>query len=211
MKKILLSVCMAALVITTMQAQETRDGEHRDHQMMKRHHHGEAFKNLNLTPEQKSQFKSLNEEHRQQMAELRKNDNITVKEWNSKKEMLRKNYREKIQTLLTPEQKTQLEKEKLERKAKMEERSKARMDKMKTDLGLSDEQLVKLKSERAVMQEKMKAIREDKSLDDQAKKEQAKDLLQKQKESMRSILTEDQLKKLDEQRQKKRASHKKVV
>jgi len=202
---------MAALVITTMQAQETRDGEHRDHQMMKRHHHGEAFKNLNLTPEQKSQFKSLNEEHRQQMAELRKNDNITVKEWNSKKEMLRKNYREKIQTLLTPEQKTQLEKEKLERKAKMEERSKARMDKMKTDLGLSDEQLVKLKSERAVMQEKMKAIREDKSLDDQAKKEQAKDLLQKQKESMRSILTEDQLKKLDEQRQKKRASHKKVV
>jgi len=124
--------------------------------------------------------------------------------------VLQKDYREKIQNLLTPEQKTQLEKEKLERKAKMEERSKARMDKMKTDLGLSDEQLVKLKSERAGTQEKMKAIRDDKSLDDHAKKEKARELMQKQKESMRSILTEEQLKKLDEQRQK-RVSHKKIV
>jgi len=210
MKKVMLGVCMAALVVTTIQAQETRDREYGNHQMMNRHHRGEAFKNLNLTQDQKVQFKSLNEEHRKQMAELRKNDNITVKEWNSKKDALQKDYREKIQTLLTPEQKTQLEKEKLERKAKMDERSKARMDKMKTDLGLSDEQLVKLKSERAAMQEKMKAIREDKSLDDQAKKEQQRELMQKQKESMRSILTEEQLKKLGEQRQK-RGSHKKIV
>lgn len=201
---------MVALVVTTIKAQEPRDREHRNHQMMKRHHRGETFKNLNLTQDQKVQFQSLNEEHRKQMAELRKNDNITVKEWNSKKDALQKDHREKIQTLLTPEQRTQLEKEKLERKAKMEERSKVRMDKLKTDLGLSDEQLVKLKSERAAAQGKIKVIREDKSLDDQAKKEQVRELMQKQKESMRSILTEEQLKKLDEQRQK-RGSHKKIV
>ena len=201
---------MVALVVTTIKAQEPRDREHRNHQMMKRHHRGETFKNLNLTQDQKVQFQSLNEEHRKQMAELRKNDNITVKEWNSKKDALQKDHREKIQTLLTPEQRTQLEKEKLERKAKMEERSKVRMDKLKTDLGLSDGQLVKLKSERAAAQGKIKVIREDKSLDDQAKKEQVRELMQKQKESMRSILTEEQLKKLDEQRQK-RGSHKKIV
>ena len=201
---------MAALVVATIQAQDTRDREHGNRQMMNRHHRGEPFKNLNLTEDQKAQFQALNEEHRTQMAELRKNDNITVKEWNSKKEALQKDHREKIQTLLTPEQRTQLEKEKLERKAKMEERSKVRMDKLKTDLGLSDEQLVKLKSERAAAQGKIKVIREDKSLDDQAKKEQVRELMQKQKESMRSILTEEQLKKLDEQRQK-RGSHKKIV
>jgi len=201
---------MVALVVTTIKAQEPRDREHRNHQMMKRHHRGETFKNLNLTQDQKVQFQSLNEEHRKQMAELRKNDNITVKEWNSKKDALQKDHREKMQTLLTSEQKAQLEKEKLERKAKMEERSKVRMDKLKTDLGLSDEQLVKLKSERAAAQGKIKVIREDKSLDDQAKKEQVRELMQKQKESMRSILTEEQLKKLDEQRQK-RGSHKKIV
>jgi Spy/CpxP family protein refolding chaperone len=210
MKKIMLSVCIAALVATTIQAQEIRDREPGKHHMMKRHHRGEAFKNLNLTEDQKAQFKALNEANRKQLAELKKNDNITVKEWKSKKEALRKDHREKMQSLLTTEQKTQLEKSKLERKAKMEERSKARMDKMKTNLGLSDEQSAKLKSERAVVQEKMKAIREDKSLDDQAKKEHVKELMKKQKENMRSILTEEQLKKLDEQKQK-RGSHKKIV
>ena len=77
------------------------------------------------------------------------------------------------------------------------------MEKMKTDLGLTDEQSAKLKSDRTAMQEKMKAIREDKSLNDEAKKEQVKELMKKQKEDMRSILTEEQLKKLDEQKQKR--------
>ena len=210
MKKIMLSVCIAALVATTMQAQEIRDREPGKQHMMKRHHHGEAFKNLNLSEDQKAQFKALNEENRKQMAELKKNDHITVKEWNSRKEALRKDYREKMQSLLTTEQKTQLEKSKLERKTKMEERSKARMDRMKTDLGLSDEQSAKLKSQREAMHQKMKTIREDKSLNDEAKKEHVKELMKKQKANMRSILTEEQLKKLDEQKQK-RASHKKIV
>jgi Spy/CpxP family protein refolding chaperone len=120
MKKIILSVCIAALVATTMQAQEIRDREPGKHHMMKRHHRDEAFKNLNLTEDQKAQFKALNEDNRKQMAELKKNDSITVKEWNSKKEALRKDYREKMQSLLTTGQKSQLEKSKLERKAKME-------------------------------------------------------------------------------------------
>jgi Spy/CpxP family protein refolding chaperone len=210
MKRIILSVLVAAAVVTTSMAQEIPDRKVAGHEMKRRHHRGDEFKKLNLSEDQKAQFKALNEENRKQMAELKKIDNITVKEWNSKKEALRKDHREKMQTLLTAEQKAQLEKSKLERKAKMEERSKARMDKMKADLGLTDEQSSKLKSERAVMGEKMKAIREDKSLDDQAKKEQAKELKKKQKENMRSILTEEQLKKLDEQKQK-RGSHKKIV
>ena len=75
---------------------------------------------------------------------------------------------------------------------------------------MTDEQSAKLKSNRTAMQEKMKAIREDKSLNDEAKKEQVKELMKKQKEDMRSILTEEQLKKLDEQKQK-RPSHRKIV
>ncbi|MEP7374834.1 MAG: Spy/CpxP family protein refolding chaperone [Chitinophagaceae bacterium] len=210
MKRIILSAVVAVAVVTTSMAQEIPDRATPKHEMKRRHHHGEAFKNLNLTEDQKAQFKALNEENRKQMAELKKNDNITVKELNSKKDALRKDYREKMQSLLTPEQKTQLEKSKLERKTKMEERSKARMEKMKTSLGLSDDQSAKLQTNHAAMQEKMKAIREDKSLNDEAKKEQVKELLKKQKEDMRSTLTEEQLKKLDEQKQK-RGSHKKIV
>ena len=210
MKRIILSVLVAAAVGTTSMAQEIPDRKAPGHEMKRRHHRSDEFKKLNLSEDQKAQFKALNEENRKQMADLKKNDNITVKEWNSKKEALRKDYREKVQGLLTQEQKAQLEKSKLERKVKMEERSKGRIDKMKADLGLTDEQSAKLKSERTAMQEKMKAIREDKSLNDEAKKEQAKELMKKQRENMRSILTEEQKKKLDEQKQK-RGFHKKIV
>jgi Spy/CpxP family protein refolding chaperone len=210
MKKIILSVLVAAAVVTTSMAQDIPERKRPGHEMKRKHHRGDEFKKLNLSEDQKAQFKALNEENRKQMAELKKNDNITVKEWNSKKEALRKDHREKMQTLLTTEQKAQLEKSKMDRKEKMGERSTARMDKMKTSLGLSDDQSAKLKSNRTAMQEKMKSIRENKSLDDQAKKEQVKELMKKQKEDMRSILTEEQLKKLDEQKQK-RPSHRKIV
>ena len=42
----------------------------------------------------------------------------------------------------------------------------------------------------------MKAIRENKSLSDENKKEQMKGLMKGQKETMKSILTEEQLKKM---------------
>ena len=203
MKKIMLSVFVAALVVTTSQAQEIKDREPGNHQMMKRHHDGEDFKSLNLTEDQKAKLKSLKEENRKQMAELKKNDNITVKEWRSKMEVQRKEYRAKVKSLLTDEQKAQLEKSR-------EEKSKARMEKMKTDLGLSDDQSAKLKSNHEAMAEKMKAIRENKSLNDETKKEQVNELKKKQKENMKSILTEEQLKKFEEQKHQ-RSSHKKNV
>jgi len=211
MKKIMLSVFVAAIVITTSQAQETKDHEPGKHQMMKKHHRGEEFKNLNLTEDQKAKLKSLQEENRKQMEELKKNDNITVKEWKSKMDAQRKEHRAKVQSLLTDEQKSQLEKSRLERMNRFGESSKAghdnyRMEKMKTDLGLSDEQSAKLKSSRDAMGQKIKAIREDKTLNNESKKEQVKELKEKQKEDLKSILTEEQLKKLEGQRHQ-RSSH----
>ena len=56
----------------------------------------------------------------------------------------------------------------------------------------------------------MKAIRENKSLSDEQRKEQMKEMMKKQKENMKSILTEDQLKKLKEtQHQKPKGERKK--
>ena len=125
-------------------------------------------------------------------------------------EAQRKEHRAKVQNILTDEQKAQLEKSRQERNAKSQERSNTRMEKMKTDLGLSDEQSAKLKSSREAMAEKMKALREDKSLNDENKKEQVKELRNKQKEEMKSILTEEQLKKFEEQKHQ-RSFRKKIV
>ena len=202
----MLSVLIAAFLATTSQAQEIKDREPRKHHMMKKHHRSEEFKNLGLTEDQKTKLKALHEENRKQMAELKKNDNITVKEWKSKMQAQRKEHRAKIQSLLTDEQKAQLEKSRQEKKTRFHERSKSapdsyRVERMKATLGLSDEQSAKLKSNHEVMAEKIKAIREDKSLNDESKKEQVEELRKKQKEEMKSILTEEQLKKLGEQKQ----------
>lgn len=193
MKKILFSL----LVLVMAVAVQAQDVKHDGHQKMKRHHDAMAEK-LKLTDDQKAKIKTINEEFRTQMAELKKNENITVKEWKSRKEALHKAHQEKMKGVLTDDQKAQLEKMKTERKAMHEADDKARMEKMKIRLGLTDEQAAKMKQNRTEMAEKMKTIRENKSLDATQKKEKMKELMKEQKEKMKTILTEEQLKKLEE-------------
>ena len=170
---------------------------HQKHQG--RHHmQGLDMKQLNLTETQKEQFKAQKESFHKQMEELKKNDNITVKEWKNRKEALHKDQKTKMQAILTSDQKTQIEKMKAEHKAMNEIDAKARMEKMKLRLGLTDEQAAKLKNNRTEMMEKMKALKENDKMDADKKKEQIKELMKKQKEQMKSILTEEQMKKLQE-------------
>jgi len=203
MKKIILSMFVLSAVIA-VQAQDTRESKGEKPGMeRKRHHKGMDMKQLNLTEEQKAKFKSQNESFRKQMEELKKNENITVKEWKSKSETLRKEHKANMGSILTSDQKAQLEKIKAEGRAKQEGRMKERGERMKTQLGLTEEQSAKMQSQRKLSGEKMKAIRENKSLTDEQKKEQMKDLYKEQKAGMESILTEEQLKKLKETRHKK--------
>jgi Spy/CpxP family protein refolding chaperone len=202
MKRIIVSVLAIALTITAVQAQEIPERKHdgiQKHEGHKRHH-GKDMADLNLSEEQKANFKALNEDHRKQMAELKKQDNITVKESNERIETLRKEHHAKIQALLTTEQKAQLEKSKQERKTKMQERSKARGERMKEELNLTAEQFAKLDENRKIMSEKMKSIRDDKSLTEEQIKEKSKELRKQQRENMKSILTEEQLKKMQERK-----------
>ncbi len=166
----------------------------------RQHMQGMEMKQLNLTDAQKEQFKAQKESFRKQMEELKKNDNITVKEWKSRMEALRKDQRSKMQAILTPGQKAQMEKMRTEHKAMQEVDAKARMEKMKIHLGLTDEQAAKISKNRSETMEKMKALRENDKIDADKKKEQMKELMKKQKEQMKSILTEEQMKKLQEGR-----------
>ncbi len=207
MKKLIFSTAIIAMALA-VQAQEIpeRKSERQEmHQKNKGHRpmHGMDMKQLNLTDAQKEQFKTQQESFRKQMEELKKNDNITVKEWKSKAEALRKQHKEQTQLILTKEQKSQLEKMKEEGKVKREALGKERAEKMKTTLGLSDEQSAKMQTNRVKTGEKMKAIREDKSLSDDQKKENMKELHKEQKEFMKSVLTEEQLNKMKELRHHK--------
>lgn len=206
MKKII----AAALVFAVAFTANSQDIPERKHDGFrpyagpgKMHHRrpgGMDLKQLNLTEAQKEQMKSNREGFRKQMEDLKKNDNITVKEWKSRMENLRKEQKTGMDKILTTDQKAQLEKMKSERKAKGEERMKQGAEKMKEHLGLTPEQSAKLDKSRKETGEKMKAIRENKSLSDEQKKEQVKDVMKKQKENMKSILTEEQMKKMKEGR-----------
>ncbi len=201
MKRIILSVLVLSMAVA-VQAQEIperkTDRPVRHERMKGRHGGGMDMKALNLTEEQKAQFKTQRETFRTQMEELKKNDGITVKESRMKMESLRKENKEKTEKILTTEQKAKLENIKTEGRAKHEAMGKERAARMKTQLGLSDEQAAKLEKSRTSMATNMKAIRENKSLNEEQKREQMKELGKKQKENMKSILTEEQMKKLKE-------------
>jgi Spy/CpxP family protein refolding chaperone len=200
MKKIIVSVFAIALGVAAAQAQEIPERKHDDMHQQGGHkkNGGKEMADLNLTEDQKTKFKALNEEQHKKMAELKKQDNITVKESREKMETLRKDHHTKMQAILTPEQKKLIEKKKEEHKVKMAEMDKARGERMKKELNLTDAQSAKFDASRKKTEEKMKSIRDDKSLTEEQKKEKSKELKMQQKESLKSILTEEQLKKLEE-------------
>ena len=189
-------------------AQEIPERKHERPMMHQGHpdgHHmqGMNMKHLNLTVAQKEQMKAQKESFHKKMEELQKTDNITVKEWRNKKEALHKEQKTKMEAILTAEQKAQIGKMKSEHKAMMEIDAKARMEKMKLHLGLTDEQAAKMKKNHTEMAEKMKALHEDDKMDMEKKKEMMKEMKEKQKEQMKSILTEEQMKKFQEGHQQR--------
>lgn len=206
MKKIIAAALVLAVAFTAS-SQEIPERKHegyRPHGGQGKMHHrrpgGMDLKQLNLTDAQKEQMKTQRESFRKQMEDLKKNDNITVKEWRGRMENLRKEQKTGMDKILTTDQKAQLEKIKTEQKAKQGDRMKQGADKMKEHLGLTAEQSAKLDKNRKETSEKMKAIRENKSLSDEKKREEIKEVMKKQKENMKSVLTEEQLKKMKEGR-----------
>lgn len=201
MKRILVTLFAATFGIAAVQAQEIpqrkHDGVHREGRAK---HHGKQFENLNLSDDQKARLKAINEDHQKQLADLKKQDNISVKEAREKRESLRKDHMSKVQGLLTADQKAQIEKNKEARKTRMQDMEKKRAEKMKTELKLTDEQSAKLAANKKEMATKMKALRDDNSLTEEQKKEKSKELRKQQMDSMKSILTEEQLQKMKEGR-----------
>jgi Spy/CpxP family protein refolding chaperone len=164
------------------------------------HHHGMMMNQLNLTDAQKQQTKSINDDYRNQLKELEKNDNITLKDYRSKKANLEQERKSKFQSLLTTDQKNKIIQAKKDRSEKMKMMAQKRMEKMKTDLNLTDDQVAKMQAQRESSMEQMKAIRENSSLSEEQRKAQLMDLRKSNHDSMNNILTADQLKKKEELR-----------
>jgi len=211
MKKLIVSVVAIALAALTAQAQEIPDRKREEFKPVEkgRMFNKKELADLNLTDEQKTKLKGMKRDLRRQMDEVRKQDNLSVKDYREKIETLRKDQQDKFQSVLTPEQKTDMQKYKDARNARVKELGKKKQAKMKEELKLTDEQLAKIADNRKATAQKIKTIRENNSLKDEQKKEQIKDLMKEQKKNMKSFLTDEQLRKMKENR--KHHSKKKEV
>ena len=130
--------------------------------------------------------------------ELNKNEGITVKEARDKKETLRKEQKEKMMALLTPEQKDKLIQLKKDRAVKQEAMAAKRLEKIKATLNLSDIQVAKIKAAKEATHAQLKAIKENEQLSRTEKKEQLIVLKEQNKNSFKNILTPEQLSKMEE-------------
>lgn len=200
MKKVFMTLLVASLAVATVNAQEIPQRKREAFKPVERErmYGKKELSSLNLTDEQKTKMKQLNEEFRKQSEELNKQDNITVKESREKKEALRKDHQQKFQAILTPEQKSQLEKD----QAARSQRGTKRGEKMKEKLNLTDEQSAKISANRAEMMEKVKGIRSNTALTQDQKDEQVKELMKKHRETTMSLLTDEQKAKMKEGKRK---------
>lgn len=202
MKKFIVCAVLLAVAIQGIDAQESPRERQKKFQGR---HHGGVYHQLHLTEEQKAKFRTLNDDFRQKMTELRKNEDVTVKEWKSRREGLKKDYRTNLQNVLTSDQKKQLENRKEQQRSIRQVDRHAAMEKTKIRLGLSDEQAARLQADRTELATRMKAVREDKSLTDEQKRTQWKELRKAHKESLEKLLTQEQLKRLHEKQTRRSA------
>jgi hypothetical protein len=173
---------------------------------------GGMMQKLDLNEQQRSSMKSLRDEKQNKLAELEKNDKITMAEYRSRREAINKEYKGKMENVLTPEQKSRIAEEKKNRSEAREKKSAERLDKMKSNLSLSDDQMNRIKEHQSKMKAKMQSIRENTTLGPEQKKMQMKQVREEGKKEMQSILTPDQLKKQkemhDERKEKMKMHHK---
>jgi Spy/CpxP family protein refolding chaperone len=198
MKKSIVAVLALVMVAFSASAQHQR--------MQKNGQHKKAMaQQLNLSDAQKAQAKANHELFKKQMQELNKNENITVKEFRDRKAAMHKDHKAAMQNLLTPEQKAQMAQMKADKKAKRAEMNAKRMDRMKQQLQLSDDQMTKMKAAREGLKTKLQAIKNNEGLDRQQRKEQMMALKKDQKVRFDNILTAEQKEKLKTLRQKRSA------
>jgi len=199
MKRIIALTVAFAIAGFSLTAQQTREMKH--HNKGNQMHHGQKknmVKDLNLTDAQKTQLKADKEANKAKMEALNKQDNITVKEMRERKAALQQEQKAKMDALLTPDQKATIAADKANMESKRKDMDGKRGEAMKEKLGLSNDQAAKLKTHNEATHSKIKAIRDNQSLSMEQKKEQMKAVKESSKAQRNSILTAEQIKKMDE-------------
>jgi Spy/CpxP family protein refolding chaperone len=111
MKKVLLGIMAIAISFASIAQSESKDQKHHRKGGHKEYRHkgGKGFEDMNLTEDQKSKLKSINENFRTQVQSLRQDKSLSDEAQMQKRKSLHEEHRAQILALLTPEQKKQWE------------------------------------------------------------------------------------------------------
>jgi Spy/CpxP family protein refolding chaperone len=224
MKRIVTTAFIIALSFGAAQAQQQEGAAKKEKgQHHGKHQKGEGMEKLNLSADQKARIKTINENYRKQVADLKGQTNITVAEAKSRREALHKQHKADIQAVLTAEQKAQMEGMKKDWQAKGKRgefkkgegsrkdstglgkrgdrqgmrQGKEGMQKMQQELNLSADQQAKMAKLREEFKTKSESIRNNSALSQEQKKEQFKSLAQQHRDQVKNILTKEQIEKME--------------
>ncbi len=212
MKTYLIALSAFTIITVTVNAQTKRNTTddvsitHHNKMDQKNHHHdrGMMMKQLNLSDAQKQQAKSLKEDYKARYKQLDENkSSMSLQDYQAKKEQIRKEQKSKFESILTADQKSKMADLKKDQMAKRHSMHKKNRGETKTTLNLSDDQVSKLKSQHENFKAQAQAIKENKSLTDEQKKENLMDLRKRSREDEKTILTAEQLRKKEEIKNKK--------
>ncbi|HEX2608875.1 MAG TPA: hypothetical protein VHK91_15935 [Flavisolibacter sp.] len=211
MKKIFTGIMAFMLLAGAASAQTTEKAKEHKGQ------HGKMMSQLNLTADQQSRFKALHEQQKKEMEALKANTALTADQQKTKRKELHESYKTQYQSILTADQKAQFEKAKADRKAhkkdwKKEGRKGDRAGKgqfgkrgadFQKELGLTPDQQERMDKVRASYKGQFESLRNDPSLAADQKKAKMKELMKSQQNKFKSILTKEQLEKMQSLRKER--------
>ncbi len=203
MKRILTTISLFLAVFALNAQKPSTTPEKAKHSNMRKPKM-ETLKKLNLDEGQKQKMKVLHEGFRAKMKELNGQENITVKEQRERKAAILKSHKEEMKQVLTPVQLKKMEEMKVEHKQKFERKRDELMLNLREKLNLSNDQFEAINKDREQYTTKIKALKDDKSMDKTAKRAQLKAIHEEMKASMEKQLTKEQIEQLKLMHKQKR-------
>lgn len=208
MKKILAIAFSLSLFAMTANAQVKRNTNPSQSMQSDSSHkmrQGNMMKDLNLTTQQKAQLKESQQAMKQQRDAIKNDATLTQDQKKAKMQDLRKTQQDKLNSILTPEQKAKMAADKKDWKGKPGQSAHAEKERkgngpMMKDLNLTDTQKAQMKSDRDDMKQQRDAIQNDATLTQAQKKVKMQDLMKSERSKMSSILTPEQKAKMQADR-----------
>lgn len=209
MKKLIAFTLAVAVVGFSASAQERREAKTpRTEQKMKMHDK-KTMQELNLTDAQKTELKAQREAAKTQLESIKADASLTDAQKAEKAKAIHQEQKTKMQALLTTEQKAKLEQSRQAAKERGKEMGEKKKQALK-DLNLTSEQSAKLKSQREASKAKIDAIKSNSSLTEEQKKAQIKEVMKSSKADMKNVLTAEQMKKMQEMKKERHGKGRKT-